>query len=142
MINRILGFLSSAPPPRPLPEADAAHLIGALMIRLARADERLNLPELQAIDRLFIRRLGMKAVEAAKMRADCERLEAVLPPTEELGNLLSEKIPPDQRFELREGLIEVAEADGRIDPREAEMIEEIRALLQRAPGQINAHNLA
>ncbi|MGN0933103.1 TerB family tellurite resistance protein [Falsigemmobacter intermedius] len=142
MINRILGFLSSAPPPRPLPEVDAAHLIGAMMLRLARADNRMNLPELQAIDRLFIRRLGMKAVEAAKMRADCERLEEVLPPTEELGALLAAKIPPEQRFALREGLIEVAEADGRIDARESEMIEKIRDLLQRAPDEIAAHNLA
>jgi uncharacterized tellurite resistance protein B-like protein len=142
MINRILGFLGSAPPPRPLPEADAAHLIGALMLRVARADDRMNLRELQAIDRLFIRRLGMKAVEAAKMRAECERLEEVLPPTEELGALLSAKIPPDQRFALSEGLMEVAQADGVIDPRESGMIEEIRQLLEKAPVEINAHNLA
>lgn len=130
MFNRILTFLSGPPVARPLPAMDAAHLLGALMVRIAGADERMKLSELQVIDRLFARRFELNAIEAARMRADCERLEAVLPATESLGPMLVATIPPEQRFSLREALREVAEADGSLDPRESAMIEQVAQLLQ------------
>lgn len=130
MINRILEFLTGPPEPRPLPAADADHLLGALLVRIAVADQAVQVEELRAMDRLLARHTGLNPVEAARMRADCERLAAVLPPTAELGPLLVSTIPPEQRFALRAALVEVAEADGSIDAQEAMMLDQVARLLE------------
>lgn len=133
MINRILTFLlGEAAPVHPLPEADSQHLLGALMVRMAQIDAAIKLEEVQAIDRLFAKRFHLGPIEAAKMRADCTRLAETLPETEFLGPLLAAKIPPEQRFALREALQDVAHADGNLHPREEEMIHSVCQLLQDA----------
>lgn len=130
MIERILNLLGAgAAPPRPLPEADGQHLLGALLVRMARADDALRLEELQAMDRLFAARFDLGPVAAAKMRADCERLAEALPPTEALGPMLGAAIPPDQRHALAEALRAVAEADGALDPREVALLAAVQGLL-------------
>lgn len=137
MINRILEFLTGPPAPRPLPAADADHLLGALLVRIAVADHAIQVEELRAMDRLLARHAGLNAVEAARMRADCERLAAVLPPTAELGPLLVSTIPPGQRFALRAALVEVAEADGAIDGDEAAMLDQVASLLEADTATVN-----
>lgn len=131
MFKRLFSLLrrpATAPVP-PLPARDARHLLGALMVRMARIDATMQLAELRAMDRLFADRFGLDAVAAARFRADCERLEATLPPNAGLGPLLREAIPADQRAALHMALEQVAAADGQIDPREAAMITAIRDLL-------------
>lgn len=130
MMNRILNLLGGRAPPRPLPEADGQHLLGALMVRVAQADAALKFEELRTIDRLFAARFGLGPVEAARMRADCERLAAALPETAALGPMITAAVPPEQRFALREALREVAEADGTLDPRETALIGAVCALLE------------
>lgn len=132
MMNRILAMLGAKAPARPLPEADGQHLLGALMVRVAQADTALKFEELRAIDRLFTMRFGLGPVEAARMRADCERLAAVLPETAALGPMITAAVPPEQRFALREALREVAEADGNLDPRETAVIDAVCGLLENA----------
>lgn len=133
MINRILSFLlGGTAEPRPLPQADSQHLLGALLVRMAYADGSLKVEELQVMDRLFADRFGLNAIEAAKMRADCTRLADALPETEFLGPLISAKIPHDQRFALREALRQVAVADGKLDPKEIAMIGSVTMILQDA----------
>ena len=137
MINRILEFLTGPPVPRPLPAADADHLLGALLVRIALADHAIQVEELRAMDRLLARHSGLNAVEAARMRADCERLAGVLPPTEDLGPLLVSTIPPEQRFALRAALVEGAEADGAIDGDEAAMLDQVARLLEADTSMVN-----
>ena len=130
MITRILNFLTGAEaPPRPMPEADAQHLLGALMLRMANADDTLAFEEIRVMDRLLAEHFSLSAIAAAKLRAESERLAAALPPTEELGPLLRAKMDADQRISLRQALRDVALADGDIAPSEARMIEDVSAML-------------
>lgn len=132
MITRILDLLVGKTPPKPLPEADGRHLLGALMLRIAQLDSKLTLAELQAIDKIFATQFGLTAIAAAKMRADCERLAEALPPTDTLGPMLIERLSPQERLTLASSLFTVAEADGEIDPREEAMITAVAQLLQTA----------
>lgn len=132
MITRILDFLVGKTPPKPLPEADGRHLLGALVLRIAQVDSTMTLSELQAIDKIFSAQFGLSAIAAAKLRADCERLALALPPTEELGPLLIERLSPEERVALASSLFTVARADGDIDPREDAMITSVAQLLQTA----------
>lgn len=130
MISRILNFLTGSQlPPRPMPEADAQHLLGALMLRMANADDSLHFEEIRIMDRLLASQFGLRALEAAKLRAESERLAAALPATEELGPLLRGAMTVDQRIALRQALRDVALADGDITPAEARMIEAVSGLL-------------
>lgn len=129
MFTRLLDHLRRPARALPLPEADARHLLGALMVRVAEADAALKFEELRKIDRLLAASLGLGPLDAARLRADCERLARALPPTAELGPLLAKAIPTAQRAELREALRQVAEADGDWDPREAALIDAVSALL-------------
>lgn len=130
MITRILNFLSGAEaPPRPMPEADAQHLLGALMIRMATADDTLRFEEIRVMDRLLADRFSLSALAAAKLRAESERLAEALPATEDLGPLLRAKMDADQRIALRQALRDVAMADGDIAPSEARMIEAVSGML-------------
>lgn len=132
MFNRILDFFAAPPaPPRPLPEADSQHLLGALLVRMAQAENGIVAEELAAIDQIFSRRFQLDPVAAARLRAECERLAEALPKTEELGPLLTSKIPAEQRYTLRQALTTVAEADAVIQPGEALLIEQIGALLSQ-----------
>lgn len=134
MISRILDLLLGAAPEKPLPEADSQHLLGALVVRMAQADERLQLAELKAMDRLFADRFGLGPVDAARMRADCERLATALPPTEALGPMLTATLTAEERAGLAETLRAIATADGEIAPAEAAMLAAVARLLT-APEQ-------
>ena len=130
MITRILNFLTGTEaPPRPMPEADAQHLLGALMLRMANADATLRFEEIRVMDRLLAERFSLSAIAAAKLRAESGRLAEALPPTAELGPLLRAKMDADQRIGLRQALRDVALADGDIAPSEARMIEDVSAML-------------
>ena len=76
-IDRILSrFHKSAPVRAPLPEPDANMALGALMIRVAKADKSYAVEEIAKIDKILAKLFGINPVEAAKMRALCEKLEA------------------------------------------------------------------
>lgn len=130
MINRILNFLTGGEEPaRPMPEADAQHLLGALMIRMATADNTLRFEEIRAMDLLLADRFALRAIDAAKLRGESERLAQALPPTEELGPMLRAAMDAEQRSALRQALRDIATADGEIDASEARMIEAVSAIL-------------
>lgn len=133
MFTRLLDRLRGVPPDRPLPQADARHLLGALMIRVAQADATLRVEELREMDRLLGAMFGLGPVEAARLRAESERLAQALPAMAELGPMLRAALPPAHRADLRAALRRVAEADGDWDPREAQVIEAVSALLHPRP---------
>ena len=84
MFERILALFDKAVPTTPLPPADAKYALGALMVRTAMADKAYLFQEVEEIDRVLARMYGLKPLEAAKMRAQCERLEHELPKTADL----------------------------------------------------------
>ena len=128
MLSRILDAFS-APKPAPLPEPDAKLALGALMVRVAKSDQNYQLSEISRIDLLLARLNRLKPIEAAKMRATCEKLEKAAPDTGEFGRLIRETVNIEARLDALEALWEVVLADGVRRPTELIVVEEVREAL-------------
>ncbi|MET4103412.1 putative tellurite resistance protein B-like protein [Roseovarius sp. MBR-78] len=111
MWPRILHALS-APKPIPLPEPDERLALGALMVRIAKSDRDYALAEIQRIDRLLAALNGIGPIAAARMRADCERLERAAPDTDLFGHMIRDRVRIDARLAALEALWEVVLSDG------------------------------
>ena len=125
MINRILQAFS-APKPAPLPEPDEKLALGALMVRVAKSDHHYEVAEIKRIDRLLTRLYGLKPIEAAKMRATCEKLEHAAPDTERFAHLIRETVSIDARVNALEALWEVVLSDGASQPEELQVLDVAR----------------
>ncbi len=130
LIDRLTAWLhrpKDQPAPEPLPELDARLALGALLVRLAKADHVYLFEELEQIDRILAEREGLGPIDAAKMRATCERLEHAMPETEHFTALIREAVPYDERRSIVEALWRVILADGIEQDQElivAELIED------------------
>ena len=121
IIQRILSAFS-APAPTPLPEPDARLALGALMVRVAKSDATYRVEEIQRIDRTLARANGIGPIDAAKMRATCERLESLAPETDKFAELIRETVPHDGRLDTMRALWQVVLADGLEHPEELTVI--------------------
>ncbi|WP_435310603.1 TerB family tellurite resistance protein [Primorskyibacter sedentarius] len=110
--NLIAFFRNPTGYQTPLPEADARHAMGALMVRAAKADNAYLFEEISLIDRVLGKRHGLNAVDSAKMRAACEKLEAGMPDTAEMTEILRDAISSDEREATLRALWAVVYADG------------------------------
>jgi uncharacterized tellurite resistance protein B-like protein len=137
MLKRILNSFT-APTPAPLPEPDEKLALGALMVRVAKSDHRYQPVEISRIDRLLARHFGLKPIEAAKMRATCEKLEHDLPDTARFAEVIRKTVRHQARIEALEAMWEVLLADGVIQDVEQAVIEEARV----AMGLSEADNIA
>ncbi len=109
----------------PVPEADANHAFGALMVRIAKADRAYLFEELERIDQVLADRVGLNVVEAAKFRAECEKLEEAMPSTAELGDILKTELDEPEREEMFRALWAVLMADGLKHRNEQEILSEV-----------------
>lgn len=125
MLARILHAFST-PKPSPLPEPDAKLALGALMVRVARADRHYELLEIQRIDRLLARLYQLGPIEAAKMRALCERLEHAAPDTAHFGHVIRETVSLEARVSAIEALWEVVLSDGQSQSEELQVLDAAR----------------
>ncbi|WP_425500903.1 TerB family tellurite resistance protein [Roseovarius faecimaris] len=128
MLNRILHAFD-APKPQPLPEPDAKLALGALMVRVAKSDMNYQVSEISRIDKLLARLNRLKPIEAAKMRATCEKLDKAAPDTVEFGRLIRETVSMEARLDALEALWEVVLADGVRRDVELRVVEEVREAL-------------
>ncbi len=114
MFDRILALLRApAADFTEMPEADARHALGALLVRVAKADGAYLFQEIEEIDHLLADLYELNAVEAARMRAECEKLETAMPDTSELGHILSCDVASGECNNLVRALWKVADADGQ-----------------------------
>lgn len=128
MLKKLLrSFRSSHEAPLPQPDAQLA--LGALMVRVAKSDHSYKLPEIQRIDRLLARLYDLNPVEAAKMRATCEKLDAAAPHTDAFAELIRGELDHAHRLSALEALCEVMLADGMPHVEEIEEIHETRVML-------------
>ncbi|KNX40888.1 Tellurite resistance protein TerB [Roseovarius tolerans] len=125
MLSRILHAFQ-APKPGPLPEPDEKLALGALMVRVAKSDRHYDLAEIKRIDRLLTRLYGLKPIEAAKMRATCEKLEHAAPDTDRFGHLIRETVSLEARVAALEALWEVVLSDGDSQPQELQVLDAAR----------------
>lgn len=117
IIQRILSAFS-APQPQPLPEPDARLALGALMVRVAKSDDSYRVEEIQRIDRILARANDIGAIDAARMRATCERLEAEAPDTDRFARLIRETVSHEGRVDALRALWQVLLSDGLERPEE------------------------
>lgn len=112
--------------PAPLPDPDAELALGALLVRVAQADRDYQVEEISLIDRILARLYGHNAIEAAKVRATCEKLHAAAPETDTFGKLIRETTGLEERLAALDALWEVVLADGEQREGELKILEEAR----------------
>lgn len=105
-------FPRRAPQPAPLPQPNAQLALGALLVRVAFADHNYRAAEIGQIDRILSATFDIGPIEAAKLRAICEKLEHDAPETPEFAALLREEVDYADRLALGEAMWSVALADG------------------------------
>ncbi|MEC3860014.1 TerB family tellurite resistance protein [Mesobacterium sp. TK19101] len=124
MFERLLRHFQSPPRnPKPLPEMDARHALGTLLVRVAMADKAYLFEEVEQIDRILAKAYGLKPLDAAKMRADCEKLAFALNGDEDLATVIRNTVAYEHRLEKVEALWQVVLADGVTDDREAALMD-------------------
>jgi uncharacterized tellurite resistance protein B-like protein len=128
MFARIFSAFA-APEPQALPEPDEKLALGALMVRVAKSDDSYKLSEISRIDRVLGRMNQLNPVEAAKMRATCEKLEKEAPETSEFASLIRKTTSFDSRVDALEALWEVVLADGERHEAELLVVKEVREAL-------------
>ena len=131
-------FLNPAASQTPLPEADAQHALGALMVRAAKADGTYLFEEVAFVDKVLAARHGLDPVAAAKMRAACERLEAEMPDTEDLAAVLHTAVGEQETEATLRALWGVVFADGHEHYDEARILHQIEELLGIPPERAKA----
>lgn len=110
----------------PMPDPDAELALGALLVRVAKSDRAYQLEEISLIDRILARLYQHNAIEAAKVRATCEKLHAAAPETDTFGKLIRETTGLVERLNALEALWEVVLADGEQKEGELRIVEEAR----------------
>ena len=110
----------------PLPDPDAELALGALLVRVAKSDRDYQLEEISLIDRILARLYRHNAIEAAKVRATCEKLHAAAPDTDTFGKLIRETTGLQERLAALDALWEVVLADGVQAEGEEKIVEDAR----------------
>lgn len=118
------GIFSRKPNPAeaPLPEVDERLALGTLMVRVAKSDDQYKFEEISQIDTLLGHLFSLNQIEAAKMRATCERLEKLAPDTAEFAQLIRDHVDFEHRIEAHKALWQVMQADGVQRDEEMEII--------------------
>mgnify|MGYP001135106650 CR=1 FL=1 len=124
-------FFQSLRTPKPgeLPDPDAELALGALLVRVAKSDKEYQISEISLIDRILARLYQHNAVEAAKIRATCEKLHAAAPDSDTFAKLIRETTGIDERLAALDALWEVVLADGIQNEEEFRIVEEARAAM-------------
>ena len=107
-------------------DPDAELALGALLVRVAKADRDFQADEVALIDRILARLYRRNVLEAAQVRATCEQLHAAAPDTDTFGKLIRETTGLEQRRKALDALWEVVLAHGQILPGEVRIVEDAR----------------
>lgn len=115
--------------PAPLPDTDARLALGALLVRLARADGDYQDIEAQRIDRILSKRYGLNDAETAQLRADCETLETEAPDTVRFTRAIKEAVDYEDRRAVISAMWEIVLADGERDAEENSLMRMVAPML-------------
>lgn len=127
--NLISRLFDQDAPPRPLQGQDAEVAIAALLVRVARADDRYTALEAARIDQILARRRGLSATEAAESRAAAEMVEAEAPDTVRFTRQIKDRIAIEDRSSVLSALWEVTYVDGERAPDEELLVRLVAGLL-------------
>ncbi|PZQ47950.1 MAG: hypothetical protein DI556_15750 [Rhodovulum sulfidophilum] len=112
MFADLLRRLNAAAGAPPLGPGAARVALAALMVRVARSDERYSDPERARIDALLAAHYGLSPEEAAALRGQAETAEARAQDTVQFTRVIKEDVPYEERVGIVEALWRVATADG------------------------------
>ena len=135
-------FPRRKPDPKPLPQPNAQLALGALLVRIALADNQYQASEVGQIDKTLSATFGLKPLQAAKLRATCEALERHAPGTPKFARILREEVTYAERKKLADAMWSVALADGEIDTGEEAILQDIETALGLSPEDIAAARAA
>ncbi len=125
MLNKLFqSFRASKPDDLPDPDAELA--LGALLVRVAKSDREYQFEEISLIDRILARLFQHSPIEAARIRATCEKLHAAAPETDTFARLIRETTGIEERLAALDALWEVVLADGQQKPDELRIVEDAR----------------
>lgn len=113
----------------PLRGDEAEVAIAALLVRVARADDRYTPQEAARIDRILARRQGLSEAEAAQHRIAAEQIEAEAPDTVRFTRQIKERIALEDRAGVLAALWEITYADGERAPDEESLVRLVAGLL-------------
>lgn len=133
MFENLIKRLRGTPATPPLPEPDEHLALGALMVRVAKSDAHYDALEIGEIDRLLAESFSLNPIEAAKMRATCEKLEAQAPGTPDFALLIRQNVDYPHRLEMIQALWRVIMADGEHVAEEDEALLEIEKIFGIRP---------
>jgi uncharacterized tellurite resistance protein B-like protein len=143
MFENLLSLLGHAKTYQtPLPEADAQHAMGALLVRAAKADHTILFEEIRMIDQVLAQRFDLNPIEAAKMRAACEKLESQMPDTVEMTGIIKDAISAAEKEATLSALWAVVYADGVKHDEEDELLHQIEAVLGVSPARAKELQIA
>lgn len=127
--NLLSRLFADAPNENALSSQDAEVAIAALLVRLARADNRYSTTEKRRIEGVLARRRGLNPDEAAERRAAAEMIEAEAPDTVRFTRTIKERIAVEDRQNVIAALWEVAYADGQRGAEEESVVRLVAGLL-------------
>lgn len=136
VIDRLTALFSSPPTVQkvlPLPATDVPHALGALLVRVALSDKQYAVQEIGQIDRVLAKFMDTGPIEAAKLRAECERLEAYAPDTPDFAYLLCKSVSYENRLRIVKALWQVVYADGALREVEADVMDVTQSQLGIRP---------
>ncbi|WP_166416544.1 tellurite resistance TerB family protein [Cochlodiniinecator piscidefendens] len=91
---------------------DSCLALGGLLVRIAKSDQHYAFEEIGQIDGILAERYQLNAVQAAKMRAECEQFEAQAPTSDDFALALKDSVAYSERSAIVEALWKVVMADG------------------------------
>ncbi|MBU2992848.1 TerB family tellurite resistance protein [Octadecabacter sp. 1_MG-2023] len=119
----------TAPDPVEFSDTDARVALGALLVRLARADGIYDSAEIAQIDAVLMDRYGVSQQDAQDLRAKCEIAETEAPDTVRFTKAIKEAVAYEDREAVVEALWSVALADGDRDHHEDALLRMVAPLL-------------
>ncbi len=134
MFAELLARLTGHTPEKPLPELDARLAVGALLVRVAKSDQHYAFEEIVQIDKILASRFDLNPVEAAKMRAECERFASAAPDSSEFTTMVHKAVPYAERAALLDALWQVSLADRSLKSEEEAFLGRIASALGIAEG--------
>jgi len=133
MFDRILAMFHQEASVTKLPQADAQHAMGALLVRAAKIDKAYLFEEIEQIDDVLRHLYNLNPVQAAKMRAECEKLEEAMPDTDALSTILHDAISIEEREATVAALWAVVFADGVEAEAEDALLHQVGQILGVSP---------
>lgn len=114
---------------RRIESGDAEVALAALLVRVARSDDRYDKVEQHRIEQVLARRRGLSAQQAVERRAAAEMIEAEAPDTVRFTRTIKDRIALEDRFDVIAALWEIAYADDQRGADEESMIRLVAGLL-------------